>query len=418
MSGFSRNDQGVATLGGVCLDGLAEAAGVTTPAYVYDLDGIQAVVRRLLGAFSQHPGLIAYAVKANSAGSVLRSIQSAGGGADVVSGAELEVALGSGIEPGSIVMSGVAKADWEIDLAIQKEILGIQAESVEELARIANRARTQGKRARVAVRINPSVDIDSHSHIRTGHEKAKFGIPAAELANAFAAIDDIPEQLDCVGISTHVGSMLSAVEPYLASAEVVCNVAIERRAKGKPVTYVDFGGGWGIDYAEAGGALPPEEFIRAAVELLRKTDLSETRLVVEPGRAVVGPYGALLARVIQTKETQKQRWLMLDAGMNDLLRPALYGARHRIEPLERGPGRKTWQVVGPVCESSDDFGAHELGEAPECVVIRDVGAYAFSMASEYNGRALPSEVFLSQGKIVACSPSPGPESWVKRRLEA
>jgi diaminopimelate decarboxylase len=289
---------------------------------------------------------------------------------------------------------------------------------VEELRRIAARARALGKKARVSLRINPSVDIDSHSHIRTGHEKAKFGIPVAELDQAFAAIDNAPEYLECVGVSTHVGSMLTAVDPYVASARVVCDVAGRRKAQGKAVSYVDFGGGWGIDYQSGGGALPPERYIGAAVDLVKQAGLGDTRLVVEPGRAVVGPYGVLLSRVLQTKETAKSSWLLLDAGMNDLLRPALYGARHRIEPLRSTPGAKSWRVVGPVCESSDDFGDHEIGNAPDHVVVRDAGAYAFSMASEYNGRALPCEVFLSQGRIVHVARSPGAEAWVQRRLDA
>jgi len=418
MSGFSRDEDGVATLGGVRLDELTETPGVTTPAYVYDLDGIRETVRNVVEAFSDHPGLVAYAVKANSAGSVLKAVHQGGGGADVVSGAELQVALRVGIEPGSIVMSGVAKADWELDLAIGHQILGIQAESVEEVRRIAARARAQSKMARVSLRINPSVEIDSHSHIRTGHEKAKFGIPAAELSQAFAAVDGAPDALECVGVSTHVGSMLTAVDPYVASARIVCEVAARRKAQGKPVSYVDFGGGFGIDYQSGGGALPPERYIGAAVELVKQAGLGNTRLVVEPGRAVVGPYGVLVSRVLQTKETAKWNWLMLDAGMNDLLRPALYGARHRIEPLASVPGSRSWRVVGPVCESSDDFGDHELGDAPSHVVVRDAGAYAFSMASEYNGRALPSEVFLSEGKVVHVAKSPGAEAWIQRRLEA
>jgi diaminopimelate decarboxylase len=195
-------------------------------------------------------------------------------------------------------------------------------------------------------------------------------------------------------------------------------VARARRGAGRALEFVDFGGGFGIDY----GGKPcqsPAAFVRAALALMEEQGLSDLELVVEPGRALVGPYGVLVSSVLQTKQSDGRRWLMIDAGMNDLIRPALYGARHRIEPLERPPAEPSWRVVGPVCESSDDIGEHPLGqEPPGAVAIRDAGAYGFVMASEYNGRPLPAEVFVSGGAVTKVSASPGRESWVKRRLEA
>ena len=405
-------------LAGAPLTALLEQARVGTPAYVYDLDGISDETGALEAAFGSARHLIAYAVKANSAGSVVRTIAAAGAGADIVSGAELELALGCGITPNRIVMSGVAKSNDEIDLAIVRGIAAIQAESVEEILRIARRAVALQTRARVSLRVNPGVQIDSHAHVATGHDEAKFGIAREDLGDALRRISEARESLELVGVSAHVGSMLSDVQKYLESAKVVCEVASMRLSSGDKLDFVDFGGGFAIDYGGTQAARPAD-FARGALELLREQGLSALRLVVEPGRALVGPYGVLLGRVIQGKLSGARRWAMIDAGMNDLLRPALYGARHRIEPVEREPGGASYRVVGPVCESADDFGEHALGEPiPELVVIRDAGAYGFTMASNYNGRALPAEVFAADGRVVGSSTGPGAETWVAARLGA
>ncbi len=418
MSGFERDATGRATLGGAPLAELLAAQNTPTPAYVYDLDAMAAGARDLVGAFGAAPNVVAYAVKANTAGSVVRTLAQAGAGADVVSAAELEVALACGVEPSRIVMSGVAKSDAELDRAIAAGIHAIQLESVEEIARVAARASAAGRRARVSLRINPGIEIDSHAHVATGHDEAKFGIVREDLARAFELVDQQPEALEAVGVSTHVGSMLATPGPYLDSAQVVCDAARARLASGASLDFVDFGGGFGIDYGE-GPVATPAEFARAAVERLAREGLERLQLIVEPGRALVAPHGVLVACVLQGKQSGGRRWAMLDAGMNDLIRPALYQAFHRVEPLERPPGGAKWRVVGPVCESADDFGEHALGDAlPGSVVIRDAGAYGFVMASEYNGRALPAELFVSGGRVVRASPSPGAAAWVKRRLDA
>jgi len=415
--GFRRNAQGALTIAGTPLRDLLETARIGTPAYVYDLDGLSAGARALEASFGEAAHLTAYAVKANAAGTIVRALARAGTGADVVSGGELEVALGAGIEPGRIVMSGVAKADGELDQAIARDILAIQVESLEELERLAARARAVGRRARLGLRIKPGVMIDAHAHVATGHDAAKFGIAKALLGTAWARVDAHPELL-AVGVSSHVGSMLNATAPYIEAAKVVSEVVRARIAGGHPLEYVDFGGGFGIDYGGA-PAPAPGAFVTAALALLRAEGLSALKLVIEPGRSLVAPYGVLVARVVQTKVESERRWAMLDAGMNDLIRPALYGAMHRIERLDTVPTEPEWRVVGPVCESSDDFGAHPLGAAPSgLVALRDAGAYGFVLASEYNGRPLPAEVFVSEGRITHVSMSPGRDAWVKRRLEA
>lgn len=418
MLGFRRNAQGLACLGDSPLSELLLQSGLETPVYFYDLDAIAHEARSLIEGYGDARHVVAYAVKANSAGSVVRTLASEGTGADVVSGAELEVALACGIPAEKIVMSGVAKKDSELDFAISSRVLAIQAESVEEVSRIAARARALGRQARVAFRLNPGVEIDSHAHISTGHDKAKFGIVRADVGRAFEAVDAAAEALVAVGLSTHVGSMLGEVAPYLKSAQHVCEVARARRAQKPGLEYVNFGGGFGIDYG-AGQSVRPADFAAGAVDLLNSEGLADLMLVAEPGRSMVASHGVIVARVVQSKVSSDQQWIMVDAGMNDLLRPALYGAKHRIEPLDREPTLPEWRVVGPVCESSDDFGAHALGaSAPSSVVIRDAGAYGFVMASEYNGRALPSEVFVRGGQIVHTSPSAGAAAWVKRRLQA
>ena len=416
MTTFARDQEGQAILGGTRLSTLLEQAQVPTPAYVYDLSGIERAATELKRAFGTRRHLIAYAMKANGAGSILRTLREAGTGVCLVSGGEMKVALGAGMLPNRMLISGVAKGDWEIDLAISEGLHAIQVESLEELARIADRARAAGRPARVGLRINPSVQIDSHSHIATGHDAAKFGIARADVSAAFERID-ASEWLVSVGVSAHVGSQLTTPKAYLESASAVCEIARQRLQSGGTLEYMNFGGGFGIDYGPT-AAEAPANFAEAALRLAADYGLDALELVVEPGRALVGPYGMLVASVRQTKEGAARRWLMIDAGMNDLLRPALYGAVHRIEPLERLPGSKEWRVVGPICESSDDFGTHAIGEAPERVVLRDAGAYGFVMASEYNGRALASEVFSQNGRVVHTSPSPGVDFWVERRLKA
>lgn len=418
MTGFRRDAQDFAVLGSLRLSQVIHDAEVELPAYVYDVDGMTETLRSLKHAFGDAPHLVAYAIKANSAGTVVRAFAAEGAGVDAVSGAEVELAISCGVQAQQVVMSGVAKTDAELDLALSRRILAIQAESVEELARISARARATGHRADVSLRLNPGIEIDSHSHIATGHDEAKFGISESDLSAAYAVIDGSEGRLAQVGISTHIGSMMTSTEAYARSARKLCELARERRPSAPSLKYVDFGGGFGVDYGSAPSA-PPSDFAHTCVRTLRDAGLSDLMILVEPGRSLVAPFGVVVARVVQTKSSAERRWVMISAGMNDLIRPALYSAKHRIELLDAAPQDPEWRVVGPVCESSDDFGAHPLGPSPEgLVAIRDAGAYGFVMASEYNGRALPSEVFLKGGQIVSVSRSPGAQAWLQRRLTA
>jgi diaminopimelate decarboxylase len=434
----TRDPGGCLSLGGVPLGSIVDQVG--TPTYVYDLDGIAAGARELHDAFGGARHLIAYAVKANTAGAVVRALARQGCGADVVSGAELLVALGCGIDPERIVYSGVAKQEGEIDRAIACGVGAVQIESVEEIARVEARARVAARTARVSVRVNPRVDLSraTHAHVATGHDEAKFGVRREDVAAAVRIIEASGD-LELVGMATHVGSQFRAVEPYIDGARVLCELVRALRDGGglRSLAFIDTGGGFGVDYDrlpdgvlsydrrphEVGRSeLPPSpaDFVRAVRGELRARRLDDLAHYIEPGRSLVATHGVLLARVVQPKVTAAARWLMIDAGMNDLLRPALYQARHGIVALGPGaPADTLWRVVGPVCESSDDFGEHRLpSEPPAAVAILDVGAYGYTMASHYNGRQLPAEVFLSGGRVVARTERATTESWVEERMKA
>jgi diaminopimelate decarboxylase len=416
------------TLGGVRLTSLVEGAeGRATPLYVYDLDGIVAAARDLSEGFGAAPHLIAYAVKANSAGPIVRALAEAGCGADVVSGPELELCLRAGVPADRIVYSGVGKTLADLDAALgagDRGILAVQVESVEEIPRVEARAAALGRVGRVSVRLNPGIDVDTHAHVATGHDEAKFGVPLVDLPRAWEALGQSPH-LRLVGLTTHIGSQLMSTDEYLAAADELMKVARAHETKGAPLEFLDFGGGFGIDYGGS-SPLPPSAFARAATLRLAEGGFAGRTLVMEPGRALVGPYGVLVAGVIMHKHARaggvERDWLVIDAGMNDLVRPALYQALHRIEPLSSPPPAAEeatcrYRVVGPVCESSDDFGEHPLPRAaPKWVGIRDAGAYGFTMASEYNGRRLATEVFLRGGQVVATLDASRWPSWVERRL--
>jgi len=411
-------------VGGLPIDELLAAYGCKTPLYLYDLDAIRGTVRSLRAGFGRSPHLVAYAAKANSAGPILRALFDEGCGADVVSLGELALVQKVGLSPDRIVFSGVAKRDDEIDAALgagSRGILALHAESVEEIARIAARARALGRRARLSLRINPGIAIDTHAHVATGHDQAKFGIALGDLGEAWQAVDSHPE-LHLVGLSSHIGSTQTATGPYLAAATTLFDVARARERSAGPLEFLDGGGGFGIDYAGDRPPAPPAEFAHGLVAAQRDAGLAHLSLVVEPGRSLVGPFGQLVASVIQTKTSRAtgQRWLMIDAGMNDLLRPALYQARHRIESVHQRAGAAivSYRVVGPICESADDFGSYDLpaDPAPRLVVIRDAGAYGFTMASCYNGRPLPAEVFLAGGKVAAVLAADDASGWADTRL--
>ncbi|MSP24620.1 MAG: diaminopimelate decarboxylase [Myxococcales bacterium] len=423
---LSRAPDGEAFLGGRSLASILDEVGAATPAYVYDLGAMATEARELVDSFGAHAQLVAFAVKANSAGAVVRTLARAGCGAEVGSLAELEVARISGIEADRMLLSGMGKSVAAIDAAIgagARGILAIQVDSIDELERIAARSRALGRTARVALRVNPAIRADTHQAIATGHEDAKFGILRADLPRAYAAIRAQGEALTLVGLGAHVGSQLVRTDAYFDTADALLTLVHEFERGGARLELIDFGGGFGIDYGD-GCFVRPRDFVAGVLARTIAAGLEGRTVVVEPGRSLVGAHGCLVASVVATKVVSGRRWAVLDAGMNDLLRPALYGARHRIEPLgprvaRRGgePGAQLWRVVGPVCESSDEFGEYELDEPlPARVLIRDVGAYGFAMASNYNGRGLPTEIFLHECGKLSVSRAGDANAWIAQRL--
>ncbi len=420
MDSVTRDGDGQLCLGGVALSTVVGDPRAGTPAYVYDLGAIRAEARAMRAAFDGAPHVVAYAVKANSAGAIVRVLREEGCGADVVSGPELALCLEAGVPPDRVVYSGVAKTDAELDLAIGAGILAIQIESAEEIPRVAARARAAARRVHVSFRVNPAVEreaLATHAHIATGHDEAKFGIPIDLVG---AGLDDVDRhaELALVGIGSHVGSQLVTTEPYVVAARKLFALAREVHAR-RPLSFVDTGGGFGVDYG-AGCEAAPADFIRATRKEQVAAGLGSLALLCEPGRSLVAKHGVLVACILQRKAAHHRRWVMIDAGMNDLMRPALYQARHRIVPLlaTQGPLADV-TVVGPVCESTDDFGVYALPEdASGAVAILDAGAYGFTMASRYNGRALPAEVFVEGGRVVGSVPRDPPGAWIADRLRS
>jgi len=373
----------------------AIAADQGTPTYVYDAAVIRDAYRRLDAALAPQPHAIHYAMKANSTLAIVRLLRGEGAHADANSGGEVDVALRAGFTASQIVFTGVGKTAAELDRAVTLGLKAINAESPGELDRIAARALAHATTARVALRVNPDIDAQSHPHISTGLRTNKFGMPIEEARQIYR--DHARQQgLEAVGIHVHVGSQITAIDPLRRAAERVIALAGELRSDGLPIEHVDLGGGLGISYN--GADVPGAAAYGAAVlPVLAGTGLT---LVVEPGRALVGAAGLLLSRVVDLKQygDDGRRFAVLDAGMSELLRPALYGAFHRIVAVAPRAGEtRPYEVVGPICESSDIFGRdRELPplEVGDLVAILDAGAYGSVMASTYNRHLLPAEVLV------------------------
>lgn len=391
VNGFHRID-GALRADGVVLAEIADAAG--TPCYVYSGATITARAAALATAFAPAPHAIHYALKANSTLAVLRLLRGLGVNADANSVGEVEVALRAGFIPEQIVFTGVGKSRDELERAVSLGVKTINAESAGELERIDGVARRQGTRARVALRVNPEVDARTHPNITTGLKRNKFGV-AIDAAAAIAREYASRPGLEFVGLHAHIGSQITSLEPLRRAAERLADLTRELRDAGLQLQHLDVGGGLGIEYEEGSAVVDVADYGRAMIEATR--DLGVT-LVVEPGRWLVAPAGALLARVVDVKTHGGRTFVVLDAGMTELLRPALYGAYHRIVPLaDRAASPVSCDVVGPVCESSDTFGVDRLLPAPavdDLVAVLDTGAYGAVMASNYNRRPLPAEVLV------------------------
>lgn len=380
----------------VPLHEIAERFG--TPCYVYSRAALEARWRAFDQALAARSHLICYAVKANSNLAVLNLLARLGSGFDIVSVGELERVLAAGGNPGKIVFSGVGKRADEIRRALEVGIRCFNVEVPGELDRLDRIAGELGTKAPVSLRVNPDVDARTHPYISTGLKENKFGIDIERAADEYSRAASLPN-LEVVGVDCHIGSQLTELDPFLDALDRVLALTERLRARGIEIRHLDLGGGLGIRYRDE---TPPEPADLAAA-LLEKLADAPYEILLEPGRAIVGEAGALLTRVEYLKSNSVKNFAVVDAAMNDLLRPALYKAWQEIVPVVATDGReeKIWDIVGPVCETGDFLGkerALALREG-DLLAVRGAGAYGFSMSSNYNSRPRPAEIMVDGSRV-------------------
>jgi diaminopimelate decarboxylase len=395
VTGFYR--QGPALVcDGVALDRIAAAEG--TPLYVYSAATIAGRYRAIQDAFGGHLHAVHYALKANSTLAITRLLRGLGSFVDANSGGEIDVALRAGFIPAQIVFTGVGKTMAELAQAIDLGVRTINVESPGEIERVDALSRERQTRTRIALRINPDVDARTHPHISTGLKTNKFGIAIGDVV-ALCAHARTLSGVEVVGLHAHIGSQISDLEPLARAARALVALAGELAAQGMRIEHLDLGGGLGVSYD--GSRVPSaQEYADAVLPIVGASGLA---IVLEPGRQIVAPAGALLTRVVDVKEAGEGRlFVVMDAGMTELIRPMLYNAFHRIEPVvDSGAAPTSCDVVGPLCESSDTLGKNRILPRPqvgELYAVLDAGAYGSAMASNYNRRLLPAEVMVEDGK--------------------
>ncbi len=370
------------------------AREVGTPLYVYSVAALVNRFQAFDQAFAGVPHLVCFAMKANGSLATLRLFSSLGGGVDVVSGGELFRALKAGVPPDRIVFAGVGKSRDEVGYALKSDILMFNVESLPELHLVNAVAGEMGARARIALRVNPNVDPKTHPYISTGLKKSKFGIDIAQAEEAFALTRSL-RHVEVVGVHQHIGSQITAVGPFVDAIGRVAELVRGLRAKGFGIRYLDIGGGLGITYNDEAPPTP-KDIAQAVIPTIK--DLGCT-VVMEPGRFLVGNAGILVTQVLYLKKTPAKNFVIVDAAMNDLIRPTLYNAYHAIQPVRPrgGRGSLVGDVVGPICESGDFLAKdRELPavEPGDLLAVMSAGAYGFSMASNYNARPRPAEVLV------------------------
>jgi diaminopimelate decarboxylase len=385
----------------VPLSRLAERFG--TPLYVYSGSMIRDRMHAFEHAFRNIPHTVCYSVKANSNLSILRLLARMGCGFDVVSGGELERVLGVSRSAGKkVVFSGVGKTADEMQAALKAEVLLFNVESESEFWALAECAARTKRKARIALRVNPDVPAKTHPYISTGLHQHKFGIPIEEARGLYARAAEM-KSLEIAGVSVHIGSQITDVKPFAATMERVAELTQVLRADGHAIKYVDAGGGLGIDYESRGLPDFAQHVASYATALLKPLQALKVHLLLEPGRSIVGPAGVLLTRLLYKKTNGKKKFLVVDAAMNDLLRPSLYHAYHEIvavrtsEASSKKGSHETVDVVGPICETGDFFARdRELPTMQEgyLLALLDAGAYGMVLASNYNTRPRPAEVLV------------------------
>jgi len=377
------------------LDDIARRFG--TPCYVYSRAAIEGAYGEYARALRDRESLICYSVKANSNLAVLALLARLGAGFDIVSGGELARVLAAGGDPRKTVFSGVGKTEAEIELALQKNILCLNLESEPELARVAAAARRMGRRAPVAFRVNPDIDARTHPYISTGLSENKFGVAYAEAERLYAAAARLTD-IELIGIGCHIGSQLTSAAPFVDAVGRIAALTDRLARAGIALKHIDIGGGIGIRYQDE-APQPIGAFLDGALGML--SGRTET-LIVDPGRSIVGNAGVLLSRVEYVKPGPARNFMVVDAAMNDLIRPALYGACHDVRQVREAGGgtHAIYDVVGPVCESGDFLAKDRRLSAREgdLLAFMSAGAYGMAMSSNYNSRPRPAEV-LVDGKV-------------------
>lgn len=375
----------------VSLEAIAREVG--TPYYLYSYRTLCHHFRVFDAAFADVPHIICFAVKANSNIALLRTFAREGGGVDIVSGGELYRALQAGVEPGKIVYSGVGKRDDEIDFALRTGILMFNVESDQELIVINERAGRLGLKAGIALRVNPDVNPQTHPHISTGLKENKFGIQVETSLAAYVKAAKL-EHIEIRGISCHIGSQVTKIAPFVDALERLKELYRRLREADIEICYLDLGGGLGITYDQE--APPhPSEYARAVIEAAKEFDCT---FIFEPGRVIVGNAGILVTKVLYTKANDQKRFIIVDAGMNDLIRPSLYGSYHKIQPtIIKNRDEVTVDIVGPICESGDFLAKGRTlpdFENGERMAVMSAGAYGFTMACNYNSRPRAPEILV------------------------
>lgn len=387
----------------VSLARLADEVG--TPFYCYSTATLERHYRVFAEAFADVPSLVCYAMKANSNQSVLRTLARLGAGADVVSGGELKRARAAGIPASKILFSGVGKTEAELRQALAEDILCINVESEPELELLSKLASETGRTARISIRINPDVDAKTHAKISTGKSENKFGIPLSRAREVYARAAKLPG-IKVTGVDTHIGSQITDLGPLEDAFKLMVDFVATLRADGHTISHVDFGGGLGIPY-EHDLPNPPEPSVYAAM-VKRVTKGIDATLMFEPGRLIVGNAGILVARVIYVKHGDAKNFVVIDAAMNDLIRPTLYEAHHDVLPVREDAARNfVADVVGPVCETGDYLALDRKMAEPkpgDLVAIMTAGAYGAVQSGSYNTRALVPEVLVNGDRYAVVRP--------------
>ncbi|MBI5740283.1 MAG: diaminopimelate decarboxylase [Nitrospirae bacterium] len=374
---------------------IAERTG--TPVYIYSHGTLVRHYRAFKEAFDGYPHVICFALKANSNAAILRLLAREGCGADVVSGGELFFAQKSGMPANKVVYAGVGKTEEEIAYALKSRILMFNVESSEELAAIDRIAGKLKTKAPIALRVNPDINASTHPYISTGLKKHKFGIPIEKALEYYGLAAGL-RNIRVIGIHKHIGSQITKVEPFVDALKKILTLAQDLRSRGIDIKYLDIGGGLGISYNNEKGLPGPKELAKAIIPLIKLYDFT---LILEPGRSIVGNAGILVTRVLYLKQQPEREFVIVDAGMNDLIRPSLYDAYHHIQHVKKNRRPlKPVDVVGPICESGDFFARGRMINLPrhdDLLAVMSAGAYGFSMSSNYNGRRRAAEV-LVRGK--------------------